>query len=97
MIPQDETEPLAALGRCREEIAQLDAGIIGAFARRVALATHIAGLKRQAGLPILDPKREAEVIRSNVALAREAGLPEEAVRAIFWHLLGISRRAQESE
>lgn len=95
MSANDESEPLARLARCREEIAELDAIIIHAFAKRVALATRTAALKREAGLPILDPKREAEVIRRNVALAREAGLPEEAVRAIFWHLLGVSRRAQE--
>jgi chorismate mutase len=94
--PHDDSEPLARLAKCREEIAELDAQIIAAFAKRVTLAMRTAALKQAAGLPILDPKREAEVIRRNVALARDAGLPEEAVRAIFWHLLGISRRAQET-
>jgi chorismate mutase len=97
MSTHDESEPLASLARCREEIAALDAQIIDSFAKRVRLAVRTASLKKAAGLPILDPKREAEVIRRNVELARDAGLPEEAVRAIFWHLLGVSRRAQETE
>ena len=54
-----------------------------------------AGLKRAAGLPILDPRREAEVIRRAVVAAREKDLPTEPVRQIFWHIVGLSRRAQE--
>jgi len=47
-------------------------------------------------LPILDPQREAKVVRSAVANARDAGLPEEPVREIFWHILGLSRKAQQT-
>jgi chorismate mutase len=46
-------------------------------------------------LPILDPTREAAVIRRVTEVAREAELPTEPVREIFWQIVGMSRRMQE--
>jgi chorismate mutase len=46
-------------------------------------------------MPILDPQREAAVIRQAVSHARKLGVPEEPVREIFWQIVGLSRRAQE--
>ncbi len=46
-------------------------------------------------LPTLDPGQEAAVVRRAAALAREGGLPEEAVRDLFWHLVGLTRRAEQ--
>jgi chorismate mutase len=54
-------------------------------------------LKRELGLPILDPEREAAVIRTAVEAARTEQLPEELVREIFWRILGMSRGAQQEE
>ena len=45
-------------------------------------------------MPTLDPPREAAIVRRAGALAREAGLAEDDVRYIFWHLVGLSRRVQ---
>jgi chorismate mutase len=94
-----EDEEIAAakseLAACRSAIEELDQRIIALLAERVALGQRTAGLKRTAGLPILDPQREAEVIRRAVVAARAKGLPTEAVRQIFWHIVGLSRRVQE--
>jgi chorismate mutase len=83
------------LSRCREQIQQIDRDIISLLQRRVELARQTGELKRSSGLPILDPRREAEVIRNAVANARDAGLSEEPIREIFWHILGMSRKAQQ--
>jgi chorismate mutase len=91
----DAGDPLAELALCRTAIEEIDRRLVGLLAERVALGRKTATLKRAAGLPILDPQREAEVIRRAVATAREHALPEEAVRQVFWHVVGISRRAQE--
>jgi len=85
---------LDALGRCRQRIEQLDREIIDLLAKRVALSKEIGAMKRVAGLPTLDPAREAEVIRRAAALARDASLNDEKVRDIFWHVIGLSRGAQ---
>ena len=85
------------LAGCRSAIEELDLRIISLLAERVALGQRTAGLKRTAGLPILDPQREAEVIRRAVVAARAKDLPTEAVRQIFWHIVGLSRRVQEEK
>ncbi|MEP6730440.1 MAG: chorismate mutase [bacterium] len=95
MTTTDESDPLAALAMCRAEIEELDRRLVGLLAERVALGKKTATLKRAAGLPILDPQREAEVIRRAVATARQHDLPVEAVREMFWQVVGLSRRAQQ--
>ena len=89
-------DPLAELAQCRTEIEDLDRRLVALLAERVALGKRTATLKKAAGLPILDPQREAEVIRRAVATAREHDLPVEAIREVFWHVVGLSRRAQEA-
>ena len=89
------SDPLAELADCRTHIQEIDLKLVALLAERMALGQRTAGLKRAAGLPILDPRREAEVIRRAVVAAREKELPTEPVRQIFWHIVGLSRRAQE--
>ncbi len=87
-------EALAELNELRGEIEQIDRELIELIARRVDLARRVGAAKRRAGLPTLDPAREAAVVRRAGALAREANLDDEDVRYIFWHLIGLSRRMQ---
>ena len=87
----------AELARVRGQIERIDRGIVGLIAERVALARQVGPLKQALGMPILDPPREAAIVRRAGALAREAGLDDEDVRYVFWHLVGLSRRAQLEE
>jgi chorismate mutase len=96
----DETEKadaLEELARCRAEIERIDHEIISLLADRLALGKRTGELKRMAGLPILDPTREAAVIRRVTTAARDAGLPPEPVREVFWQIVGMSRREQEAQ
>ncbi len=95
--PQNTDEGPAELGEIRIEIERIDRALIDLIAQRVRLARKVGAVKRAAGLPTLDPPREAAVVRRSGALAREAGLDDEDVRYIFWHLIGLSRRAQMEE
>ena len=88
---------LDALGKCRQQIESLDRELVGLLAKRVALSKEIGAMKRVAGLPTLDPAREAEVIRRAAAMARDSGLNDEKVRDIFWHVIGLSRAVQVDE
>ncbi len=92
--PHDAAEELA---RCRAEIERVDNEIVRLLAHRVALGKRTGELKRTAGMPILDPTREAAVIRRVANVARDAGLPPELVREVFWQIVGMSRRVQETE
>lgn len=82
------------LARLRVEIEQVDRDMIKLIAKRVELARQVGAVKRAAGLPALDPSREAAVIRRVSEVAREEGAPEEDVRYLFWHIIGMSRRVQ---
>lgn len=93
-VGPDAADELAAV---RGQIEELDRAIIHLIAARVALARRVGPAKRALGMPILDPPREAAVVRRASALAREAGIPEEDVRYVFWHLVGLCRRVQLEE
>ena len=92
--PRERAAAVEELTRRRRELEALDRELIALLGRRVEHSREIGLLKRVAGLPTLDPAREAEVIRRAAAMAREHGLPDEKVRDIFWHFIGLSREAQ---
>jgi chorismate mutase len=96
-VIDEESPELSELNDCREEIMRIDRDIVALLRRRIQIARRTGTLKRALGLPILDPRREASVIRSAITQARETGLPEEPVREIFWLILGLSRKAQQAE
>lgn len=93
----DDDEMREELARCRDEIARVDREVIALLRKRVDIALRTGILKHDMGLPILDPGREASVIRFAVESARAEGLAEEPVREIFWRILAMSRDAQSGE
>ncbi len=84
----------AELARLRAEIERIDRALIALIRERVITARSTAAAKRAAGIPTLDPPQEAEVIRRAAALARDAGLPAEDVRDVFWKLVALTRAAE---
>lgn len=85
------------LAQGRAEIERIDKAIVTLLAERVAIGRRIGALKRVAGLPVLNPSREAEVIRAVADMARQVELPVESVREIFWRVVALSRTAQEEQ
>ena len=92
----DEPAP-DPLSRLRTNIEQLDQRIIDLIGERVDLSRQVGDLKRAAGMPTLDPAREAAVLRRVAAQARAAQLPDEPVREIFWHVIALCRSAQTGD
>lgn len=86
-------ERLAAL---RAEIAALDDALIDILARRAGLAAEIGEIKQRLGLPVMDPAREAEVVRRAAAAARDRGVDPELVRAVLWRVIDHARGVQDS-
>lgn len=88
---------LAELAKLRVEIERVDSVILDLLAERVRLGEAIGEAKRQAGLPVLDPSREAAVIRATAEGARARGLPADAVREIWWRVVALARSVQTAE
>lgn len=78
----------------REQIARVDEELIDVLARRLALAAEIGEIKSRLGLQVLDPAREAEVVRRAATLARERGVDPELARDIFWRVIAQARVVQ---
>lgn len=87
-----EAERLSVL---RDAIEDLDRELIRVLARRLALAAEIGQIKRNLGLPVMDPAREAEVVRRGANLAREEGIDPELVRDVMWRIIAQARGVQE--
>jgi chorismate mutase len=87
----------ADLSRHRAEIERIDRALVDLIRERVSAARGTAAAKRAAGLPTVDPSQEAAVIRRAAALARDAGLPAEDVRDVFWKLVALTRGAELEE
>jgi chorismate mutase len=93
-VPSGDSVELVAL---RAEIGRVDEAIVFLIDERLRLARRVGELKRTAGMRVLDPSREAAVVRRAGALARRRGLDDEAVRDLFWRLIEMSRTAQGAD
>lgn len=91
----DSDTDAARLEQLRTDIATLDDDLIGLLARRLAVVAEIGGIKQRLGLPVLDPAREAEVVRRAAHRARERGVDPELVRAVLWRVIDHSRQLQD--
>ena len=53
---------MADLNNIRKKITVIDNKMAGLFEERMALVEQVAYYKKERGLPILDPEREAEIL-----------------------------------
>ena len=83
------------LDELRQRIEALDAELIRLIGERRDLVIEIGRIKAALGLPVLDPTREAAVVRRAAALARDAGGDEEMVRDVLWRIIASARDEQE--
>lgn len=67
----------------RAEIDYIDQKIVALFARRFAIASSVAALKRREGLAVRLQDRIDDVLDRVGVLAQENGAEPEAVRAIY--------------
>lgn len=82
------------VARLRNKIERTDDALMALLVRRVGLARQIGRAKERAGLPVLDTAREARVVRWAAARARDLGIPQESVRALFWGIIAMCRSEQ---
>ncbi len=90
-LPDHEAD--AALARLRAEIDLVNAEILRAIERRGALVLRIVQIKRQAGMPPVDPARETEMM-ARIAARVRGPFSRAAIQAIFRTILAASRALQ---
>jgi chorismate mutase len=78
----------------RKQIDRVDANILELLAKRKVLAQKIKRYKREHGLPIVIPEREAEVYKTRAAWGRKNGLNPKSVNRLMKIIITESRRVQ---
>ena len=86
--------PEQRLAELRAVMSQVTDRLIELMGERRALALEIGKVKEELGLPVLDPAREARVVRQAAARARELGVDAEMARDILWRIMASAREAQ---
>ncbi|TVR57053.1 MAG: hypothetical protein EA421_01765 [Gemmatimonadales bacterium] len=88
-------EARESLENARTRILEVDDLLIRTIGERRDLVLAIARAKEALGLPVLDPAREAAVVRRAAGRARELGVDEEMTRDVIWRIIASARAAQE--
>ena len=77
----------------REQINEVDQELVRAFEKRMHIALEIAKYKKENGIPVYDPVREAAVLKKQMAAvdAELAGYTQ----CLYQTLFEVSRRYQQ--
>ena len=84
---------MSKLEEARNEINRIDREMARLFCERMDAARAVAAYKRQTGMPILDPAREAQVLERNAAAVEQEGL-RPLYRDFLQHTMDLSKRYQ---
>ncbi len=91
----------AKLEECRVTIDEIDRRLVALLNERTVIVESIGRVKREAQLPVYEPRREDQVF-ANIAAANRGPIGNDAVRRIFERIIdemrGIQRdRMQKDE
>ena len=79
------------LGRLRDEIGALDRAVLEHLNRRLDLVRRINAHKQEAGAPVIDAEREAELLRE-LSAANAGPLSDDAVQSVFAAVLDVMKQ-----
>lgn len=96
-MAEAEAEARARLEEIRARILEVDQALVDLVGERRDLVLEVGRLKGSMGLPVLDPGREAQVVRRAAELARERGIDDELMRDVIWRIMAAARDAQEGQ
>jgi chorismate mutase len=86
-------EAVAHLNVHRRRIDEIDVEIVRLLNERTRVVENIGAIKRQATLPIYEPKRE-ELVFDNVTRNNPGPMPPEAVKRVFERIMDEMRTIQ---
>jgi len=93
--PRKDVDTLRELETLRERISEVDERLIRTIGERRDLVLSIGRIKAILDLPVMDPAREAKVVRSAAVRARDLGVDEEMTRDVIWRIIASARAIQE--
>jgi chorismate mutase len=93
-MTQDEAR--AKLGEFRVCIDEIDRRIVELINERTRVVEEIGRVKRQAQLPVYEPKREEQVY-ANIIGSNQGPITEDAVRRIFERIIDEMRMIQRQK
>lgn len=88
------TEAESLLAECRRKIDQIDSQLRDLLNQRATIVDDVVRAKESLNLPILEPKREEEVIRRAIS-GNPGPLGNEAFRNIFEVIMREMRQIQQ--
>jgi|TARA_Y100000310_G_scaffold345431_1_gene464891 chorismate mutase len=86
---------MQSLEELRKEIDKIDNEIISLLSKRKDLIKGVAEIKKELSKPILDEKREKEIIGRLKTKAKEKGLDENFIISLYDIILKNSRYEQK--
>ena len=87
-------DPAQALAHCREQIDALDLRLLHLLNERAQVVVEVGRIKREATLPIYEPRREDQVF-ANVTSHNRGPLLDDALRRIFERIIDEMRKVQK--
>ena len=87
-------DTLDALAQCRDQIDEIDLRILELLNRRTSVVEEIGRIKKEAHMPIYEPKREDQVYL-NVTSNNGGPMPNDAVKRIFERIIDEMRKVQK--
>lgn len=88
-----QEDGMKEMAKWRDRIDELDLELVKLFNERTQCAIEIGHIKKQLGLEIYSPSREAQVI-ANVTGANTGPLDAEAIRRLFERVIDEARRIE---
>lgn len=82
------------LNQCRKEIDEIDKEIVALFEKRMDISINVAEYKKENNLPILNAKREEQVIKKNVESLKNEEYANVA-KKFFINMMELSRSVQD--
>jgi chorismate mutase / prephenate dehydratase len=92
-VSASETDPVVR--QLREQISDVDRGIVDAINKRLKLVEQLWRYKETRGIPVLAPDREEWMI-TYLTRANRGPLSEDGLKAIYSEVLALTKRELQS-
>ena len=78
----------------RQELDEIDRELVKLFEKRMKVSRLVAEYKLERGLPVLDARREEEVITSRASMLQDHAF-DSSVKALYREIMRLGREEQE--